>query len=143
MQDAWMKFLNANATIKLNNRFADAEYSAVDLLSNEACSVKELKNALVKAGNDLKYQISDPILGDQTYAFSKTTNRGTRVVFTKEEVYGIIRFALNDRMSAEEYKKKKAKRDELRAFVEANKSAEDKLKEAQEQLKELEKDVVD
>ena len=136
MRDAVLKFTENNAEVPVNA--IGAKYNYLDLKNPGMGSIGQLKGSMRFYGTKITSSINDPLLEtNKDYAFSMTTTRGVRKVFTNTDCYLVLRAALSDRMEDAEYLTKKAKLDQVNSFIENNKSLDDKMKEAMEQQAKL------
>jgi hypothetical protein len=133
MAEAKLKFLDANAAVPINSGYG-RKVNWSDLMDAELVSMKEIKQAMIGYGNNIKFRVEDPILGDTSYAFSATTLKGKRFVFSHEDCYLFLRAAYQARKETEQYLRNKAEADKLAAFIEENRSKEEKIADAKQQL---------
>lgn len=142
MDAAVKKLIDSHGSIPLmiGNSGVKREYSYTDLCNSNVMDMRTLKSALISTGRNL-VSVPDPILDDSNYAFSLTNNRGVRVVFTKDDVYHILRDAYSKRLEDSEYIKKKKKLEELNKFIDQHEPTESKLKKAIEEANELQKEI--
>jgi len=137
MNEAKAKFLEANASVSLNSGYG-RKASWSDLMDQEMISPREIAQSMQKYGVDIKLRIEDPIIDKGNIAFNHTNARGKTQSFTKEDCYLFLRSALLVRQQDAEYIKNSLKASKLRAFIEDNKSKEEKLEEARKELEILE-----
>ncbi len=124
-------------------KFANAEGAKwEDLVDAKLYSMSAIKDKMLEIARRISTTCNDELLGDLTVAFTRVDERERRITFTWLEIYTFLRAAYRYRMETADYRAKKAKAAELRSFLEANKSVEDRMKEASETLAALEKDLV-
>ena len=117
----------------------DDEDSAkwADLTDDSKWSLQTIKNKMIELASKINSTCNDELLGDLTVAFSKRDNKNKLVKVTFMEMYTFLRAAYRDRKESAEYRTKAAEVKRLNDFIEANKSTEDRLKEATEKLAKL------
>jgi hypothetical protein len=109
-----------------------------DLIDPKMYSMTSIKDKMLEIARRINVTCNDELLGDLTVAFVKVDEREKRVSFTWLEIYTFLRAAYRYRLETADYKAKKAKAAELKAFINSNKSLEDKLAEASKELADLE-----
>lgn len=120
-------------------KFANAEGAKwEDLIDAKLYSMAAIKDKMLEIARRINTTCNDELLGDLTVAFTKIDEREKRINFTWLEIYTFLRAAYRYRLETADYKAKKAKAAELRKFIEANKSVEDRLAEASKELAALE-----
>jgi hypothetical protein len=123
-------------------KFANAEGAKwEDLIDAKLYSMTVIKDKMLEIARRINTTCNDELLGDLSVAFTKIDEREKRITFTWLEIYIFLRAAYRYRLETAEYKAKKAKASELRAFINANKSVEDKLAEASKELAALDAEL--
>jgi len=123
-------------------KFANAEGAKwEDLIDAKLYSMSAIKDKMLEIARRINTTCNDELLGDLSVAFTKIDEREKRITFTWFEIYTFLRAAYRYRLETAEYKAKKAKASELRAFINANKSVEDKLAEASKELAALDAEL--
>lgn len=102
-----------------------------DLMDEQKYSINAIKQKMIEIFRDMKNLPEDEVLGDVSIAFTHTTERGKRIQFKYSDMYIFLREALRERKETAEYKRKSKKLSEAKAYIEANKSQDEKLKEMQ------------
>lgn len=117
------------------------------LMDPSIVSEHALKRKMIEIGNKINSTVNDSMLGDTSRAFTVKTPLGKRVKFTWEDCYTFLRAVLRERRNAADYKKKIDKYKEVKAFIDENKTTEEKVAEAAEMkaalAKELGEEVLD
>jgi len=110
-----------------------------DLMKASLYSEKSVKLKMLELARVINTACNDDFLGDTSTSFVIKTELDENVKYTHLDMYIFLRAALRYRRSTSEYRNNKNKVKELEGFIEANKSADEKLVEAKAQLKELQK----
>lgn len=108
-----------------------------DLVNPTSYSVTAIKNKMIEIAHRINTTVNDTLLGDMTVAFTVRDHKGKEVKFTYIEMYTFLRAILKFRKDTEEYKAKSKKLAEAKAYLEANKSSDDRMKEASELVSKL------
>lgn len=138
MESAVVKFRNAGARVAITNSPVANPLSYEEMaLMTDTVSIPQLRKALINQGRKIMTVPNDAVLGDVSYAFTCTDGAGRRVKFSNQEVYLVIRAALLKRKEDIEYQTKIKEARRLKAFLNDNKSQEEKLKEAKEAFESL------
>jgi hypothetical protein len=112
-----------------------------DLIDNTLYSVQSIKVKMLEIARHINTSCNDEFMGDTSVAFTVRDARNKQVKFSYLEMYIFLRGALRFRKETEEYKTKAKALVEAKTFVEANKSTEDKLKEAIAKIAALELEI--
>jgi len=114
-----------------------------DLMDEQKYSINAIKQKMIEIFRDMRNLPEDELLGDVSVAFTHTTERGKRIQFKYSDMYIFLREALRERKETADYKKKSKKLAEAKAYVEANKSQDEKLKEMQSLVAQLQVELGD
>lgn len=112
-----------------------------DLINPQLFNENNIKQKMLDVARTINTTCNDEFLGNREVAFSIKTERDEKIEFTHKEIYMLLRHALRYRRETSEYKRKKARREELELFVEKNKTRKEKLKEAKAELETLETEL--
>ena len=112
-----------------------------DLMDENKYSINSIKQKMIEIYRDMKSLPEDEVLGDVSIAFTHTTERGKRIAFKYSDMYIFLREALRERRETAEYKRKAKKLAEAKAYIDANKSQDEKLKEMQAPAAQLESEL--
>lgn len=132
------KFKEYGVGVNMSAFTSDSFSNWEDLINKELFTSKNLRDKMLFIAAKINTMCNDKLLGDTNIAFTHTTDRDEEVKFTWLDIYTFLRAAYRHRIETEEYRTMKAKAEELRAFIEDNKSVDVKLKNAERELKELE-----
>lgn len=102
-----------------------------DLMDEQKYSINSIKQKMIEIFRDMRNLPEDELLGDVSVAFTHTTERGKKIQFKYSDMYIFLREALKERKETAEYKRKAKKLAEAKAYIDANKSQDEKLKEMQ------------
>ncbi len=119
----------------------DVSAKWADLMDESKYSINSIRQKMIEIYRDMRNLPDDEILGDVSVAFTHTTERGKRIQFKYSDMYIFLREALRERKETAEYKKKVKKLREAKAYIEANKSQDEKLKEMQTLVAQLSGDI--
>jgi len=108
-----------------------------DLMDERKFSINAIKQKMIEIYRDMKNLPEDETLGDVSIAFTHTTERGKRIQFKYYEMYVFLREALRERKETADYKRDLKKLADGIAYIEANKSQDEKLKEMQAMVAQL------
>lgn len=135
--EAKTKFREYGVGVSMS-KFANTEGAKwEDLIDSKLYSMGAIKDKMLELARRINTTCNDELLGDLSVAFVKIDEREKRINFTWLEIYTFLRAAYRYRLETAEYKTKKSRAAELKAFINSNKSLEDKLAEASKELAEL------
>lgn len=112
----------------------DNQAKWADLMDMEKYSDNAIRAKMIDLAAKINTTCNDTVLGDMSVAFTVKTNLGKRVKFTYTELYTFLRAILKERRASKEYVTARAEAIRLKALVNANKSAEELVKEATDKL---------
>lgn len=121
-----------NSKFLSNRNWDDVSAKWSDLMDSSKYSLKSIKEKMKEIYAEIRNLPEDLLLGDTTVAYRHKTERGKVIIFTYTDMYIFLREALKERMESAEYLRKKEQLQNAKAYIEANKSTDTKLKEAQE-----------
>lgn len=144
-QDAIAKFKEYGKGIVMGKYIAnnsdDASSKFNDLVDTQKFSNDAIKTKMLDLARQINTSCNDEFLGNLNNAFVSYDHKGKRIEFTYTEMYTFLRGVLRYRKEASEYKAAAKRRSELQAFVDENKSVDEKRKEAIAELKKLDKQL--
>jgi len=144
-QEAIAKFKEYGKGIVMGKYIAsnsdDSSSKWNDLTDSTKFSNDALKQKMLDIARTINTTCNDKLLGDLSVAFVAYDHKGKRVEFSYTEMYAFLRGAIRFRKEAAEYKAKAKRRTELTAFINENKTVEEKRKEALVELKKLDKEL--
>jgi hypothetical protein len=112
-----------------------------DLINPAMYNMHDIKNKALEIGTRINTTVSDDTWGEMEEAFVHVTERDEKISFTWIECYTFLRAAYKYRQETVEYKNKKKQVDELKSFLESNKTKTQKIKEARKELESLMKEL--
>ena len=130
-----------NSKFLTSHNWDDISAKWSDLMDEQKFSISAIKQKMIDIYRDMKNLPEDEILGDVSIAFTHTTERGKRIQFKHSDMYIFLREALRERKETADYKKKSKKLADAKAYIEANKSQDEKLKEMQALAAQLENEL--
>ena len=108
-----------------------------ELVDPEIFSIRDIRNKMLNIGSRINTMCNDELLGDTSVAFEHVTERDITVKVTWLDIYTFLRAVYRHRIETQEYKDNKRRVQELQKFIDSNKSVDDKLREAEDELKKL------
>lgn len=139
--EAKAKFREYGVGLKMGPYVSGDTSKWEDLINTSLFSNEAIKNKMLELSRRINTTCNDELLGDLNVAFTVVDERDNRIAFTWMEMYTFLRAAYRYRIETKDYKSKKEKLSKLKAFVEENKSVEERRKEALSEMKKLEKEL--
>lgn len=130
-----------NSKYLTSHNWDDISAKWSDLMDEQKFSINAIKQKMIEIYRDMRNLPEDTMLGDVSVAFTHTTERGKRIQFKYSDMYVFLREALRERKETADYKKKSKKLAEAKAYIDANKSQDEKLKEMQALAAQLENEL--
>lgn len=130
-----------NSKYLTSSNWDDVSAKWSDLMDERKFSIASIKQKMIEIYKNLRNLPTDKELGDLSVAFTHTTERGKKVPFLYSDMYIFLREALKERKETAEYKSNYKELAAAKAYVDANKSQDVKLKEMQDLILKLENEL--